>query len=177
MLRLALAFWLLAAAAATAAPVVREARIMETAPGQRTTIATFTVTNRSETPDRLLMVYFKLARSSHIVRVKGLRTLKRGIHLGPGETVRLTPVTVAVLLTRLRDTVKKGYGEPYEAVLKFQKAGDLRVRFTPVAVPAPLTGRKMPGPALLPPGCCRNNAAHWDWRADTSPPPAPAGLW
>lgn len=113
------------------APVVSHARLHQTVAGQRTAIATFTVTNQSATPDRLLMVWFNVSREAHIVRVSGLGVINKGLYLPPRGRITLTPDTTAVLLARLRESIIPEM-QPYEAVLTFEHAGQVRAKFTVV---------------------------------------------
>jgi copper(I)-binding protein len=138
MIRLVLALlaWFTATAFACAAddprrpapPIITHAFIQQTQAGQRTAIASFRMRNPTSQDDRLLMVWFSASHEAHIVRVRGLSIINKGVALPAGQTRRFTPTTQAVLLTRLKQSVIPE-DAPYAAVLTFEKAGEVRATF------------------------------------------------
>lgn len=104
----------------------------ETPPGARVAGAYLTVTNKGESPDRLLggsspvSEGFELHAMQIVDGVMRMRALPEGVEIPAGETVALKPDGMHIMLTGLKHPISRD--GPVTATLRFERAGSIRVR-------------------------------------------------
>ena len=111
----------------------------------------FKLTNTGTAPDRLVAVTAAPAKRADIHEmsmVQGMmqmRPLKDGITLKPGESVELKPNGLHVMMTGLKQPLKKG--DQVRGTLVFEKAGTVDIVFDVQAIgaAAPADSMQMPG--------------------------------
>lgn len=92
-----------------------------------------TITNTGATPDRLIGGSTDVAKGFEIHEmsmdggVMKMRMLPNGLEIKPGETVTLKPSGYHIMFTGLKAPLTKG--EHVDAMLKFEKAGEVKVFF------------------------------------------------
>jgi len=91
------------------------------------------ITNNGTAPDRLTGVTFTAADhvEIHEMKMEGdvmkMRPLPDGVEVKPGETVRLAPDGIHLMLMGLKAPLKKG--DMVAGALTFEKAGSVNVEF------------------------------------------------
>ena len=147
-IRAALVFLSLpAAASAHAAIVIQNAWARPTPPGAPTAVGYLTIVNRSAQPDRLIRAESPAAKTlglhslSNTGGVMRMRTVPEGLPIAPRSTVVLDPNGYHLMFEGLHAPFKLGDQAP--AVLHFQHAGAIRVRFTVSSGPDSMPGMDM----------------------------------
>jgi copper(I)-binding protein len=141
-LRLAAAVLLsLGTAAHADAPSIKVADAYARAmpPGARTAGAYVTIENRGSEPDRLLSARSTRAGAVELHRMSeegGVMRMRPvdGIPVGPGQTVKLAPGGLHLMLIDPKPPLKEG--EHIPLTLRFERAGDVGVDVTVGAVNA-----------------------------------------
>lgn len=105
----------------------------ETSPNAQVGGAFLKITNKGESPDRLVSVVTPIAERAeiHVTKtedgVVSMRALPEGIALPPGDTVELKPGSLHLMLTGLHEPLKAG--DHFKATLTFEKAGTAEITF------------------------------------------------
>ena len=121
------------AAGAHSAVTVSHAWARPTPPGAPTAVGYLTITNTGGAPDRLLSAdtptasVLGLHSLSNTGGVMRMRSVPEGLPIGPHATVTLSPDGYHLMFEGLKGPFKAGDLAP--AVLHFQHAGAVRVRF------------------------------------------------
>ncbi len=101
-------------------------------PGRaRSGVVYLTISNRGDTPDRLVSISTPAAKRAKIHRTRmkdGMMTMRPvgALALRPGTSVSLRPGGLHVMLTGLTAALKRGGS--FDMTLTFEKAGSLTVR-------------------------------------------------
>jgi periplasmic copper chaperone A len=109
--------------------------------GASTAAGYFKLTNTGTTPDRLVAATSEVANAADIHEmsmvqgVMQMRPLKDGITLKPGESVELKPGGEHVMMTGLKQPLKKG--DQVKGTLVFEKAGKVDIVYDVQAVGGP----------------------------------------
>ena len=153
-LKLAVAFWLMAAGVnAASAQEVKIGDLMIDHPWSRATPAGakvaagyLTVTNKGSQADRLVSATSSAAGMVEIHEmamkdgVMTMRPITGGLTIEPGKTVTLAPGGYHIMFMDLKSPFK--LGEKVQATLQFEKAGKVELTFEvqPVGAPGPMQG-------------------------------------
>lgn len=151
-------FFALATAAALAAAVpalahdtkagalqIKHPWIRPTPPGAPTGGGYLTIVNTGPKPDRLLggstqaaarLEVHEMSMDGAIMR---MRKLDDGVAIPPGGTVELKPGGMHIMLIGLKAPLKVGDRVP--AILRFERAGEVKVEFAVETPPAPAAAR------------------------------------
>jgi copper(I)-binding protein len=120
------------ASAADPAPAIKVADAFARAmpPGARTAGAYLAIENRGAQPDRLLSARSTRASAVEIHRMSEQGGVMRmrpvdGVPIAPGQTVKLTPSTLHLMLVDPKPPLKEG--EHIPLTLRFERAGDVGV--------------------------------------------------
>jgi len=102
--------------------------------------AYMTITNNSQTPDRVTCVSSDASAECQIHTmtmdngVMKMRPVEDGLEIKPGETVTLKPSSLHVMLMDIKQPLEQG--KTVEATLRFEKAGTVKVEFPVAAIGA-----------------------------------------
>ena len=103
-----------------------------------------TITNNGTAPDRLSCVSSDAAAQCQIHtmtmedNVMKMRPVEGGLEIKPGETVRLRPGSLHMMLVELKHPLEAG--QTIKATLKFDNAGTVDVDYPVAAIGAPAPG-------------------------------------
>jgi copper(I)-binding protein len=109
-----------------------------------------TITNTGSTPDRLvsgtsdISARFEIHKMSMDNGVMKMRPVPNGVEIKPGQTVEINPGGYHVMFIGLKKPLEQG--QQIQAMLKFEKAGNVAINFTvePIGARAG-SGSAMPG--------------------------------
>lgn len=120
-----------------------------TAQGAKVGAGYIEITNRGDSPDRLVSLTTPSAQKTEIHEmvmrdgVMHMRAMPNGIEIAPGQTVKLAPGGLHLMFVDLKNPLKQG--DQLNATLVFAKAGKLDVVFEVEAL-----GARQPGAAKGP---------------------------
>lgn len=128
------------AAAAASGPQFKAGDLVVTAPWSRATpkgakigAGYLTVQNNGTTPDRLISVETEIAGKADIHEmsmkdgVMQMRPLAGGVAIEPGKSLVLSPSGFHLMLMDMKKPLEQG--QSFDATLRFEKAGRLKVTF------------------------------------------------
>ena len=121
--------------------------------GASTGASYMTITNNGTAPDRVSCVSSDASAQCqiHTMTMEGnvmkMRPVEGGLEIKPGETVRLRPGSLHMMLVDLKHPLEAG--QTVKATLKFDKAGTVDVDYPIAAIGAPAPGAASGGGSMM----------------------------